>query len=404
VANTFNTDTLLQIFKDGVQPEIRTAIPMAEVAEVDTSNAEFVHYRFGADVTAENTTDGTYSTTDFTYTDDTVQADKEAVVAELVKRTEFSEQGGNGGYLVLDRVDRHSRAIGVAAHRNAYRETVDGAGLVLDNEVLAGSASAGTPITMSATNPDEVASKEYELLQDVGLDTTYGQPYKMIDPQTARFYKLFNMSNGFTNADDQLRRGWQVVPLADFDYMITPEVEREQVLSMATNPTADDTVTVKGVTFTFKASPAAAGEVDIGASADATRAILANAINGSATGQGSATGYIELSAANRKILKDAGVVAVNDDTANTLTVSAFAKISGAETFTDGTDAWGTERKVLLSGIRRSTLLRLPSEGLTVIKNDMLESDTGIQLRSSQQHGAGVWNKNANKIVRTRVVG
>ncbi len=401
MANTFNTDTLLQIFKDGVQPEIRTAIPMADVAEVDTSNAEFVHYRFGADVTAENTTDGTYSTTDFTYTDDTVRADKEAVVAELVKRTEFSEQGGNGGYLVLDRVDRHSRAIGVAAHRNAYRETVDGAGLILDNEVLAGSASAGTPITMSASNPDEVASKEYELLQDVGLDTTYGQPYKMIDPQTARFYKLFNMSNGFTNADDQLRRGWQVVPLADFDYMITPEVEREQVLGLATNPTANDTVTIKGVTFTFVASPSAAGHVDIGADADGSRANLEAAING---GAGAGTAYVAISAANRKILKDAGVVATNDNTANTLTVSAFSKISGAEALTAGGDTWGTERKVLLSGIRRSTLLRLPSEGLTVVKNDMLEADTGIQLRSSQQHGAGVWNKNANKIVRTLVVG
>lgn len=401
MANTFNTDTLIQLFKEGVQPEIRPSIPMAEVAEVDTSNAEFVHYRFGADVTAENTTDGTYTTTDFTYTDDTVRADKEAVVAELVKRTEFSESGGNGGYLVMDRVDRHARAIGVAAHRNAYRETVDGAGLVLDNEVLAGSASAGTPITVSATNPDEISSKEYELLQDAGLDTTYGQPYKIIDPQTARFYKLFNMANGFTNADDQLRRGWQVVPLADFDYMITPEVEREQVLGLATNPTANDTVTVKGVVFTFVASPTTAGHVDIGADADASRANLAAAING---GAGAGTAYVAVSAADRKILKDAGVVATNDNSANTLTVSAFSKISGAETLTAGGDVWGTERKLLISGIRRSTLLRLPSEGLTVVKNDMLESDTGIQLRSSQQHGAGVWNKNANKIVRTRVVG
>ena len=373
---------------------------MADVADVDTSNAEFVHYRYSSDITAENTTDGTYSTTDFTYTDDTVRADKEAVVSELVKRTEFSEQSGAGGYLVMDRVDRHSRAIGVAAHRNAYRETVDGAGQTLDNEVLAGSASAGTPITMSASNPDEVSSKEYELLQNSGLDTSYGQPYKMIDPATARFYKLFNMANGFTNADDQLRRGWQVVPLADFDYMITPEVEHEQVASIATQVTADDTVTVKGVTFTFKAAPSAAGEVDIGADVDGSRANLAAAING---GAGAGTTYIEVSPANRTILKNASVVATNDDTADTLTVTAFGAINGAETFTDGTDAWGTESKLLLSGIRRSTLLRLPSEGMTVVKNDMLEGDTGIQLRSSQQHGAGVWFKNADKIVKTRVV-
>jgi len=395
--NTFNTDTLLQIFKEGVQPEIRTAIPMADVAEIDTSNAEFVHYRYSSDMVAENTADGTYSTTDFTYTDDTVQADKEAVVSELVKRTEFSEAGGNGGYLVMDRVERHSRAIGVAAHRNAYSETVDGAGQVLDNEVLAGSASAGTPITVSATNPDEISSKEYELLQNVGLDTSYGQPYKMIDPGTARFYKLFNMSNGFTNADDQLRRGWQVVPLADFDYMITPEVEHEQVLTESGAISADDTVTVKGVTFTFKASPSAAGEVDLGADDDGSMANLAAAING---GAGAGTTYIEVSAANRTTLKNASVTATVSAADSTLTVTAYGAIGGAETGTNL--AWGTEKKNLLSGIRRSTLLRLPSEGLTVVKNDMLESDTGIQLRSSQQHGAGVWFKNADKIVKTQV--
>ena len=182
--------------------------------------------------------------------------------------------------------------------------------------------------------------------------------------------------------------------------MITPEVEHEQVLSLATNPTADDTVTAKGVTFTFKTAPSAAGEVDIGADVDATRANLAAAINGTGT-PGSST-YIELSAADRLTLKNASVAAVNNDTADTLTVTAYGAIGGAETLTDGTDAWGDEQKNLLSGIRRSTLLRLPSEGLTVVKNDMLESDTGIQLRSSQQHGAGVWFKNADKIVKTVV--
>lgn len=390
----------MQIFKEGVQPEIRPSIPMAEVSEVDTSNAEYVHYRYGADIVAENSTDGTYSTTDFTYTDDTVAADKEAVVAELVKRTEFSNAGGNGGYLVMDRTDRHAYAMGKAVHRNAYSETVDGSGIVLDNEVLAGSASAGTPITMSSSNPDDVSSKIYELLQNQGIDATYGSPYFMVDPGTARQFKLFNMANGFTNADDQLRRGYQVVPLGDLDYYVTPEVEHEQVCSIATQVTADDTVTVKGVTFTFKAAPSAAGEVDIGANVDATRANLAAAING---GSGAGTAYIALSAADRLTLKNAGVVAVNDDTANTLTVTAFADIDGAETFTDGTDAWGTEKKNLLAGIRRSTLVRLPSAGLTVVKNDALESDTGVQLRSSQMHGAGVWNKNANKIVKIQVV-
>ncbi len=135
---------------------------------------------------------------------------------------------------------------------------------------------------------------------------------------------------------------------------------------------------------------------------DAPAARLAAAINNSndyAAGAGSASAYFEVSAANRAILKNAGVVATV--VGATVVVTAFAAIGGTTDEANGT--FGTEKKVCLSGIRRSTLLRLPSEGLTVVKNDTLESDTGIQLRSSQQHGAGVWNKNANKIVKTYVV-
>lgn len=401
MANAFGSDTLRQMFKEGVQDEIRPAIPFEQVADVDTTNAEYVHYRYSNDLTAENTTDGTYSTTDFTYTDDTVQADKEAVVSELIKRTEYSDSGAgdNGFRLIADRVQRHSRALGVAVHRNAYRATVDAAGQTLDNEVLSGSASAGTPITVSSSNPDDITSKVYELLQDVGLSSSDGQPYFMGDPQTSRNFKLFGMANGFQNADRQLGMGWQMVPLMDFDYYITPEVEHEQVFTMATNPTANDTVTVKGVTFTFVASPSSAGDVDIGGTADASRANLAAAING---GSGAGTTYIALSSTDRNTLKNAGVVATNDDTADTLTVSAFGAINGAETFTAGGDGVGTEYKELLAGIRRSTLLRVPSAGFTMIENDALESDTGTQLRTSQMHGAGVWNKNADKVVKVRV--
>lgn len=401
MANTFNSNTQRQMFEDGVQDELRAEVPFRVVADVNESDAEYVHYRYGADITAENSSDGTYSTTDFTYTDDTVAADQEAVAAELIKRTELSNSGdGKGGFqLVDDRVDRHARALAVAVHRNAYSKTVDGAGLVLDNEVLAGNTSAGTPITVSASNPDEIGTMAYELMQNAGVAQSDGRPYIFLDPTTARFFKLFNQGAGFNTADRQLGAGWQVIPSFDFDYIVTPEVEHEQVCSIATQPTADDTVTVKGVTFTFVASPSSAGDVDLGADVDGSRANLAAAING---GSGAGSTYIALSAADRATLKNAGVVAVNSDSADTLTVTAYGSIAGAETFTDGTDAWGTEKKNLLCGIRKSTLLRLPAGGFTMVENDALEGDTGVQLRTSQMHGAGVWNKNADKIAKIYV--
>lgn len=48
-------------------------------------------------------------------------------------------------------------------------------------------------------------------------------------------------------------------------------------------PTADDTVTIDGIVYTFKASPSAANEVDIGGDADTNGANLAKAINRTGT-------------------------------------------------------------------------------------------------------------------------
>lgn len=403
MTNVFASAVQKQAFMDGVQDENRAAIPMAQVSYVDTENLEVMNNRYGTDFTADTTTDGTYSTNDFTMSNDSLSIAEQAVYGERIQLKDLVH-AGNAWDIVADRVDRHVRGLGKAVHRDTYSNTVNGAGLVLDNEVLAGSASALTPITVSSSNPDDISTKVYQLMAEQGVSGN-GRPYFMIDPATARQFKLFFMGAGFQTADRQLMKGFEILPGFDFDYIITPEIEHEQVLSLATNVTADDTVTVAGVAFTFKASPSAAGEVDIGGSADATRALLAAAINndnGYAAGAGSATAYIEVSAANRLILKNLGVKAVNDDTANTLTVTAYGAIAGAETLTDGTDAWGTERKNLLAGLKNSTHLALPSKGYMVDEITQVPGFTGSELRSTQIFDSTVWTKNADKICKVLV--
>lgn len=403
MSNIFASAVQKQAFMDGVQDENRAAIPMAQVSFVDTENLEVMNNRYGSDFTADTTTDGTYSINDFTMANDTLSIANQAVYGERIQLKDLVH-AGNAWDIVADRVDRHVRGLGKAVHRDTYSNTVNGAGLVLDNEVLAGSASAGTPITMSSSNPDDVSTKVYELMTAAGVTGT-GRPYFMVDPATARQFKLFFMNAGFNTADRQLMKGFEIVPGFDFDYIVTPEVEREQVLTMAVNPTATNTVTVAGVTFTFVASPANAGEVDIAGSADATRALLADAINntnGYAAGTGSASAYIEVSAANRLILKNLGVIAVNNDTANTLTVTAFGAIGGAETLADAGDVWGTERKNLLAGLKNSTHLALPSRGYMVDEITQVPGFTGSELRSTQIFDSTVWTKNAPKICKVVV--
>jgi len=393
MSNIFASNVQKQAFMDGVQDENRTAIPMASVSDVDTENLETMSSRYGNDFAADSTTDGTYSVNDFAMSNDTLSINNQAVYGERIQ-TKDLVHAGDAWDIVADRVDRHTRALGVAVHRSTYSNTVDGAGIILDNEVLAGSTSAGTPIAVSATNPDEISTKVYALMQDAGVASSQGRPYFMIDPSTARFFKLFGMSAGFNVADRQLMKGFEILPTFDFDYVVTPEIEHEQ-LTTGSSIIATDVYTVKGVTFTVVASPSAAGHVDLGANDEETLQNLAAAVNG---GAGAGSAYIEVTPANRAILKNAGVKATS--TATTITVTGYGSL--AVVSPDTTLVVGDEQKNLLAGLRNSTHLALPSKGFMVDEIDQVPGFTGKELRSTQIYDSTVWTKNAPKICKVVV--
>ena len=393
MSNIFASNVQKQAFMDGVQDENRTAIPMASVSDVDTENLETMSSRYGNDFAADSTTDGTYSVNDFAMSNDTLSINNQAVYGERIQ-TKDLVHAGDAWDIVADRVDRHTRALGVAVHRSTYSNTVDGAGIILDNEVLAGSTSAGTPIAVSATNPDEISTKVYALMQDAGVASSQGRPYFMIDPATARFFKLFGMNAGFNVADRQLMKGFEILPTFDFDYVVTPEIEHEQ-LTTGSSIVSTDVYTVKGVTFTVVASPSAAGHVDLGANDEETLQNLAAAVNG---GAGAGSAYIEVTPANRAILKNAGVKATS--TATTITVTGYGSL--AVVSPDTTLVVGDEQKNLLAGLRNSTHLALPSKGFMVDEIDQVPGFTGKELRSTQIYDSTVWTKNAPKICKVVV--
>lgn len=70
-------------------------------------------------------------------------------------------------------------------------------------------------------------------------------------------------------------------------------------IDLATNPTANDTITIGGVVLKYVATPTDPGDIDIGVDAATSLANTIACINGAA---GAGTTYIELSAANRKKL------------------------------------------------------------------------------------------------------
>lgn len=137
-------------------------------------------------------------------------------------------------------------------------------------------------------------------------------------------------------------QGWTVVQNNNLPYSASFE--------LATNPTAGDWVEVAGVRFTFRAVPALPGEVDIGADAAASRILLANAINGSATGKNSATGYFEVSTEDRFILSEKRRIVAADNIAGTqVDITGFGDIVVNRSMTAAGNAWHsqTQQSILM---------------------------------------------------------
>jgi hypothetical protein len=419
MSNVFATDVQKQMFKAGIQDELRDSLPMSFVSEIDTENAEYIVNRYGSDITAQSTPNSIYRrATGFTYDKDKKSIDEIATATDEILYQELMREGFD---VVADRQDKHAYALEKAVHRHAVHTSRLGAGNVLDNEVLAGNTSAGTPITMSDSNPDNVAATVVQILQE-GNAYGNGNPYVMMSPKHAKFFNLFAMSAGFATADKALtngiftRTGTRVIRgahgFAGLDVIVTNEMQRSVVLTFADETDETDTVIIAvaggTVTLTCDASPDGAGDYDQGASASETIDALVALINNSENalpGVASTSGeYWEVSQANRTILQNAGVKA-RKLSATTMEISAFGTLTVTETGDEVTV--GTARNHMLAGAYNSTSICLPSQGMRVDEKPLAAiGGTGVhgyELTSFQMHDAVVWTKNADKIVDIYVV-
>lgn len=209
-----------------------------------------------------------------------------------------------------------------------------------DNGDLTTGASTGTAITLSATTVPQMTTRMGAKLRNKNNIEIMTNMALVVDSYAASDISQFIIAKNIDMAGATFKNGY-VGDVAQAQMYISENLTATSVLSLATNVTAGDTITYNGVVWTARAVPSVAGEFDIGGSADATRAILENAFNGSATGQNSATGYYEVSASDRLLLS--GVVATNNDTANTLTIvkTGGGRVLVSETLTDGTDTWSS---------------------------------------------------------------
>lgn len=193
-----------------------------------------------------------------------------------------------------------------------------------DNGDLTTLSSSGTPITPSSTTIPQMTARmaaklRYAENQEVSTNMAF-----VVDSYLASDVEQYLMGKDIDIAGSVFKNGYAgVVRNAVMYVSENLQGQVDQVVDVAT---ADETITINGVTFTAKATPSTAGEFDVAGSVDAQGAIMANMINGAATGQDSATGYFEVSEADRATLTNAQVEATYTDATDTLTITAAGRI------------------------------------------------------------------------------
>lgn len=205
-----------------------------------------------------------------------------------------------------------------------------------DTGNLTTASSSGTPITLSSTTVPQMVAQAYAKLFSNNVAMT--NLCWVLDPFSVSQIAQYPIGKDITSENTVFKNGF-TGNIFGAEVYTSNNLTGEAVLGLATEPTANDTVVINGVTFTFVASPTNPGDVDLGGSADATRANLAAAING---GAGAGSTYIELSSANRIAISDTyGITATNNDTANTLTIvgRGSSRLTVSETLTAGGDSW-----------------------------------------------------------------
>lgn len=172
-----------------------------------------------------------------------------------------------------------------------------------------------------------------------------GEIIVVVDPERTALIAQYFASTGNNVMDSMLKNG-KIGSIYGYTFYESNNLPSSATLSMATNPTNGDTISLLGETYTFVTSGTASnpGDISLGASAAATQANVVLALT--RTGTEGASTYIALSqdddtnASNARL----SITAFSSDVA---TVSANDRLDVAETFTAGGNVFGTETTQML---------------------------------------------------------
>lgn len=335
--------------------------------ESDLVKGQTVYRSYASDVQVNDMgADGSYSVQAITDTQESLVIDKEKEVSIYIKD--------------LDLLQAHLPVKQKYAKKlvNALINFIDGdvllaayqgAGSTVDDGDIGG--TSGNGITISASNVATVFTLAMQklMLKNVvyntsasfkagfAMETPEGMPIAVITPEVLTYIQLY-LGGKDTLLGDRVSTNGYKGSFMGFELFISNALPWTATLDVATIPVAGDTIVINGVTLTAAADGAAtvAGEYSIETTNDLAMANLVLLING--TGTPGADEYIDVSTANRRLLK--GITATYTASTDKLTLvsQGWGTVVVSETLTPAADIWTVGKQIVhcVFGLSKSVSL------------------------------------------------
>ena len=266
----------------------------------------------------------------------------------------------------------------------------------VDADVLGEALNAASTVTVGTLATTNIISTIAGANQALAKKNVMSKDkYAVISPEFESILVQYVESRA-TVKGDQVGMNGYIMTYMGYDFHVSNQLTNTAVLSMATAPTNGDTVTIAGQVFTFVSSIGTTpGNVLID-NADVSRANLAALINAPQT---TTANGVALTGDNLKLFL-ARVTAVNDNTANTLTVTAkgVGVLDVSEAFTDGTDTWTAASQLQhnLFGVKGNPYLII--QRMPKVKERPVQDKDGSNYLNTVLYGVKTFRDNSFAMV------
>lgn len=284
-------------------------------------------------------------------------------------------------------------------HNNVIEQAVMTEVTNATHTVDAGSVggSAGSNISLNTDNAPQVFTAAHTKLYSV--DAPMGNRIAIIGAHTLETLRL-QQAGRPTGLGDQVTQNGIVGPLFGWQIVYNNNLRFSATLTMSTNPSDGDTVTIAGVVFTFRTTQGAlAGSVNICSDAAHTVTSFVASINTPQTTVAEVTdaGFNALSGADVLLLQKRGIVATDNTT--TIGIVGYGDIVVSETLTAAPNVWSAQLQDSLFLIKGAIdlVVQIPPK----VEVTRVEKRFGERVKSLSGYGKKTFADGAREMVRVK---